>query len=507
MSQLLFENARVFTMDPGQPRAEAVAVKGHRIAGGGNAREAAGALNGMFERVDCGGGDLMPAFIDAHCHLLAYAASLRSMDCTASRSISEIQDAVRQRAAEIPAGSWLRATGYEETALAERRHPTRHDLDPASPGHPVRLIHRSGHASVLNTRALELLGFSTETEEPPGGAMERDLETGEPNGVFLGMEHLFDGLVPPPPYEELEQGVREAGNRLLAAGVTCIQDATHTNGRDAWDLVEALIEDGALQIDVVMMEGIEHFGELPEAAAGGRLRRGAVKIMLHELGDGMSPSEGGLREQVWAAHEAGRQVAIHAVGERAVAAAASAIEDALRRTPRTDHRHRIEHCSQLPEGSAVVLADLGIFVVSQPSLVYERGDRYLQLLPGGALDHAYAFRTLRDAGVALAAGSDAPVTPPEPLASVAAAAGRVTAGGGLLGPSQAVTAEEALSWWTAGSAHAAFLEGELGAIRPGLRADLVLLPPGSLERSSAELRSVTPERVWRAGSELNLSAR
>jgi predicted amidohydrolase YtcJ len=227
-----------------------------------------------------------------------------------------------------------------------------------------------------------------------------------------------------------------------------------------------------------------------------------VKIMIEELGNEIVPDEADLAKRVRTVHEAGRQVAVHAVGERAVGAAANAIEGALRARPRDDHRHRIEHCGLLPAGLAPRLARLGVVVVSQPAFVHERGERYLQLVPEA--DHArlYAFRTLRDAGVAVAAGSDAPVSAPAPLASVAAAIERRTATGRPVTPGEAVGVEEALGWWTSGAAHAAVLETELGSLRPGLRADLVLLPAGALEASPAELRAMTPLRVWRAGREV-----
>ena len=502
MSDLLLANARVLTMDPARPAAAAVAVRDGRIAAAGEVDDVSAALGARPKRFDCAGGLLLPAFIDAHCHLLAYAATLLCVDCTAARSIAEIQEAVRLQAQRAAAGQWVRAFGYEETRLADGRHPDRHDLDAVAPHLPVRLIHRSGHASVLNSAALRLARIDTASEEPPGGAIDRD-DTGEPSGLLLGMEHVIEGIAPPLAYEELAAGVRAACARLLRAGVTCIQDATPANGTAQWDLFEQLNHDGALPIDVVLMEGVDHLGELPERDAEGRLRRGAVKIMLHELGDEIAPDGAELTRLVAEVHVAGRQVAIHAIGAGAVSAAAGAIEAALTQHPRDGHRHRIEHCGLLPEGMAQRLARLGILVVSQPSFLYERGDRYLALVPEEAQDELYAFRSLREAGVTIAASSDAPVTRPEPLASVAAAAGRLAVSGGAVAADQSVSVAEALSWWTAGAAHAGFLEGERGAVRPGLCADLVLLPSDTLERSPETLRGLLPERVWVAGRELD----
>ncbi len=503
MSDLLLHNARVLTMDAARSVAQAVAVRAGRVVAVGGADEVVAAMAPRTKRIDCAGGVLLPAFIDAHCHLLAYAATLLCADCTGARSIAEIQEEIRRQARHTPAGQWVRAFGYEETRLAEGRHPDRHDLDAVLPHYPVRLIHRSGHASVLNSAALRLVGIDSATEEPPAAAIDRDLDTGEPSGLLLGMEHVIESVAPPLGYEDLAAGVREACVRFVRAGITCIQDATHTNGLPEWRLFEQLIEDGALSLDVLLMEGIEHLGELPERSANGRLRRGAVKIMLHELGDEIVPEGAELARRVAEVHAVGRQVAIHAIGAEAVTAAADAVEAALKEQPRDDHRHRIEHCGLLPEGMAARLARLGVVVVSQPSFVYERGDRYLALVPEEAQGGLYAFRSLQEVGVALAASSDAPVTRPEPLASVATVVDRRAVSGLAVAPSQAIGVAEALSWWTAGAAHAGFLEGERGTLRPGLRADLLLLPGDTLERSPEAVRETLIKRIWIGGRELD----
>ena len=224
MTSLLLHNANVVTMAGDGLEADAVAVSDGKIVAVGSAGEAASALGSEANRFDCEGGVLLPAFIDAHCHLLSYAASLLAVDCGTVISIAEIQDAIRQRARRTPAGSWIRALGYEETQLAEGRHPTAVDLDVATLEHPVRLIHGSGHVRVLNSLALRIAGIDGGTEEPAGGIIERDLNTGEPNGVLIGMERLVDRAVPNLAYEELSDAVRQACGRFLIAGITTIQD-------------------------------------------------------------------------------------------------------------------------------------------------------------------------------------------------------------------------------------------------------------------------------------------
>jgi hypothetical protein len=476
-ASLTFYNVRVLTMEPSRPLAEAVAVAGDRLLALGSEAWVARQRGPQTRLVDGRGLTLLPGFIDAHCHLFSYAASLLSVDCSprAVRSIGDIQAALAAATARTPEDRWLRAVGYDETDLAEGRHPTRWDLDAAVRRHPVRLVHRTGRACVLNSRALSLVGLHAGSEEPPGGYMERDPSSGEPTGLLLEMNDVVDAFVPALPYEELSAGVGQAAQAFLSQGVTSIQDATATNGLQEWALFRRLMAEGYLPLSVTLMEGYRHLGELPEADSTLPLRRGAVKVVVAELGEELHPGPEELAETVWRVHQAGRQVAIHAVGEAAVAAAARALADALRRRPHRDHRHRIEHCGVCPPALARRLAALGVLVVTQPSFVYHNGDRYLRQVAAEELPYLYPLRTLLESGVPVAAGSDAPVAPPGPLSGLAGAVRRLSSGGAAVAPQQAVSAEEALTMHTRAAACAAFEEGERGSLRAGKRADLVLL--------------------------------
>jgi predicted amidohydrolase YtcJ len=482
---MLFVNARVVTFDPARPRASAVRVHEGRIAAAGDLGPEPGEPG---ERAfDCRGLLLVPAFVDAHMHMLATAAALRSVDCTPARvrSIGEIQAAIWTRARSTPKGQWIRAYGYDESRLAERRHPTRHDLDLATRDHPVRLIHRSGHACVLNSRALEIAGIRIDSEEPPGGVIDRDLESGEPSGLLIEMNDVVERVVPPLSFDELASAVRELCARLAAEGVAAVTDATHTNGAETWRLLEDLEDAGALTIPVTVFEGADHSGELPERSPGGRLRRGAVKLMLRETGT-LWPDPATVRSQVRDAHARGCQVAIHAIAEPAVRAAVEAIEAALTGLPRPGHRHRIEHAGVVPADLRERMARAGIAVVTQPSFLWHSGDRYLETVAPGALEDLYPVGRLHREGVVVAFSSDAPVVPPSPVEAVRAAVERRTERGQMVGPDDAVGLETALRMHTANAAWASGLEEEHGSIRPGLRADFVLLsgaeegPDGSL---------------------------
>ncbi len=465
---MLFYNARAFTFDPARPRAQALSVRDGRI-------EAVDPPRTSGPVFDCKGLTLVPAFADAHIHLLALAATLRSVDCTPerARSIGEIQAAIWTRARQTPPGTWIRAFGYDESKLAERRHPTRRDLDLATRDHPVRLIHRSGHACVLNSLALERAGVRIDTEEPPGGVIERDLETGEPSGLLIEMNDVVDRAAPPLPFDELAASMREVTQLLLAAGVTSVVDATHTNSGDTWRLFERMAAAGALPPRVAIMEGFAHLGELPERSADGRLTRGLVKIMVSEVG-GLTPDAVALREMVAEVHVRGRAVAIHAVEEPAVRAAVEAIEAALAALPRPGHGHRIEHAGVVPEDLRGRIARAGISVVTQPSFLYHSGDRYLKTVAPSALADLYPVGRLLGAGVDVVFSSDAPVAPPAPLEAVRAAVERRSSGGQIIGPQDAVDLETALRLHVGGA-----------VLRPGERADFVLLSGLTVEYATS----------------------
>jgi predicted amidohydrolase YtcJ len=505
-ASLIFHNVHVLTMEPSRPRAEAVAVAGGRLLAVGSEAWVERYRGRETRLIDGRGRTLLPGFIDAHCHLLSYAASLLSIDCSprAVRFIADIRAAVAAAAARTPEGRWLRAVGYDESELAEGRHPTRRDLDAAAPRHPVRLLHRTGRGCVLNSLAMSLAGLTAASEEPPGGYMDRDPTSGEPTGLLLEMNSVVDPFVPPLAYDELSAGVRQAAQAFLSEGVTAIHDATATNGRREWELFRRLMTDGRLPLSVTLMEGYDHLGELPEADDALPLRRGPVKLVISELGEEAHPGPAELAEMVRWVHEAGRQAAIHAVGEAAVAAAAEALAAALRRRPRRDHRHRIEHCGVCPPALARRLAGLGVVVVTQPPFVYHNGDRYLRQVPAKDLPHLYPLRTLLEAGVPLAAGSDAPVVPPGVFAGLTGAVGRLSSSGAAVAPDQAISVEEALAMHTRTAAHAAFEEGERGTLRAGKRADLVLMSADPLsgvavESLHAEMTVAGGEIAWQRG--------
>ncbi|HXH21733.1 MAG TPA: amidohydrolase family protein, partial [Dehalococcoidia bacterium] len=401
-----------------------------------------------------------------------------------------------------PPGTWVRAAGYDERALREGRHPTRRELDQAAPGHPVRLDHRSGHATVLNSLGLKLAGITGSTPEPPGGYMERDLADGEPAGLLVEMNEMLDGLLPPPAPGELRSAVAEAARRLLAEGITFLQDATPTNGAAEWRLFGDLQSEGVLPQAVSLMECYDHLGELPEGK--GRLLRGPVKIMPKELEHEFYPQAGLLAAILRRIEAAGRRAAVHVTTRAGLETVLEAFEALGRPAP----GHRIEHCSVAAEDAARRIAALGLAVVTQPGFLFESADLMLRRLSDADRSDLYPIRRLLEAGVPVAGSSDAPVAAPRPLDGIRGAVERLSRGGAELAPAQSLTASDALALFTSGAARVLGLDRERGSVAPGFVADLVVLNalPGEVpwEQLSVDLTVIAGEVAYERSSSARL---
>ncbi len=489
---LILTNARVLTMDRHSPGAEAVAVKNGRIQRVGRSSDLRVLTSGKVKVIDCGRGTLMPGFHDAHMHLLAYAASLLAVDCRPSsvNSIRDIALRIGDRASHTPRGEWIRATGYDETSLRERRHPTRRDLDEATSLHPVRLDHRSGHASVLNTMALERVGIGDSFSEPPGATVERELDTGSPSGLLLEMPDYLENRTSAHSVKEIESSVRVASKILLAHGVTTVQDATHHNSVSRWDFLGNLIKSAGDLPRVTLMPGYRHLPAFLErglhfGSGGPRLRTGHVKIMVTASFGSSTPDKSELALMVSECVESGFPVAIHAVEAEVVRSAAEAIAAAA--SDDVSSLHRIEHGSECPPDTLEVVARSAAKVVTQPSFVYQNGDRYLSTVDSGMLPHLYRVGSFMERGIEVAFGSDAPFGGPDPMEGIFSAVERKTASGRILAADESIGVLEALESYTAASARASGNASQIGTIMPGMYADMILF--------EGDITAASPERL------------
>jgi predicted amidohydrolase YtcJ len=257
-----------------------------------------------------------------------------------------------------------------------------------------------------------------------------------------------------------------------------------------------------------MILGVEGFNEyqknnLSAQVGENQLRFGGAKIILHETTGRLSPSQEELNEMVFNIHQAGSQAVLHAIEEKTIEAACTAIEYALKNLPKSDHRHRIEHCSVCTPSLAKRLASLGIMVVTQPSFIYYNGERYLRTVQKEQLRHLYPIATLMKKGIKVAGSSDCPIVPANPLIGIYSAISRMADTGETILPEEGIAPLEALKMYTEYAAKTTFEERIKGSITPGKLADLVvmngdptILPADEIKDIEVEMTILNGEVVW-----------
>ncbi|MBM4270307.1 MAG: amidohydrolase [Deltaproteobacteria bacterium] len=503
----------ILTMDPQDRVVEALAVEGERIAAVGDAPElrAWAAQNGA-RTVDLGGHALLPGFVDAHGHypgagLDAVAAVLSPPPIGAVTSIAGLQAALQTRVEETSEGDWVAGFGYDDTLLAERRHPTRADLDAVSTRHPVAAIHVSGHLAAVNSAGLAKLGIDDSSPDPEGGRIRRGAD-GHPDGVLeetaaeqavllLANPGVLDGL----------RIVRRANELYLAAGVTTAQVGLATP--DQLSSLPRLARIGLVPLRLVLWPSQEASETIldrgPEPTSDDPwLRVGAVKLVadgslqgytgylsqpyfvppvddLSYRGYPRFPREDLVRT-VERVHRAGLQVAIHGNGDAAIDDILDALEAAQRAAPRADARPVIVHAQTAREDQLDRMAALGAIPSFFVLHTWYWGDRHYErfLGPERASRISPAGSAARR-GIPFTLHADTPVVPMEPLRIVWSAVNRRTTGGRVLGPEQSVTPLQALRAITIDAARQQFLENDRGSLEPGKLADLVVLDRSPLD--------------------------
>ena len=512
-ADIILKNANVITVDPRQPTAELVAIRGNKILLVAGKQKLESVTGARTRVIDCQGKTVVPGFNDAHCHIFSLIRKLLSIDLSPSSvsSIIDIKAAIRRQAQSTPLGKWLTGTGYSEFYLAEKRYPTRWDIDEVAPHHPVALANHCLHACVLNSLALSLAGITRETREPPGGLIDRDPGTGEPTGLLYEMlGYIREKVMPPLSEEELINGIALVNRNCLSYGITSLQEATVVNDFSRWQTLRRFEDNGKLKSRVFMMFGIEALSQFQEAgltlgSGDSQLRLGGIKVMLSETTGRLQPPQLELNQQALNVQRAGFQLAIHAMEPGAVEAAITALEYVCSHLPQAGQRHRIEHCSQCPPHLLNRLGNLKMVVVTQPPFLYYSGERYLAEIPANRLRWLYRFKSFLNSGLIVAGSSDFPVVPENPLVGIYAAVTRRAESGRQLLPQECISASQALAMYTINGAYASFEEGMKGSITPGKLADMVVLsddpvksPPEQIKEIKVEMTIIGGKVVWEA---------
>lgn len=536
-------NARVLTMDPLRPHAQAVYAEGGRIRAVGSNDEIRALLSADAEIVDAGGATLLPGLCENHLHLFSGAAELDHLQLGGVKGFDRLQESVRAYAAGRPNEHVLHAQGADYTVLGEERL-TRHHLDAILPDRPLVIVAFDHHTAWANTKALELAELLHGRELGPGNEIvmgEDGLATGElremeafsPIFTVSGFERYRLGLAtggepdPKPTGDEFEKdiGIMRLGLDYCArhgfTSLTCMDG----NLYQLELLSEIERRDGFLPCRVKVpfhyknfmpLSALEKASMMAEKYKSEYVTSGMVKMFYDGVLESWTavmiepyankpdscggPSLFTPEEMKAAAVEIDRrglQIAVHAIGDGAVRAVLDAFEEAQKVNGRRDSRHRIEHVEVIHPDDIRRFRELGAIASMQPP--HPPGSMGLPLEPAVSMigpdrwPYAYAWRTLKEAGARIPFSSDWPVTPIDPIAGIEAAVTRKPWAEGI--PDQSFSLMEALAAYTVEGAYAEFQEDRKGMIREGYYADLTLLN-GSIEAVEPEaISTLKPQRV------------
>ena len=409
------------------------------------------------EEIDARGGALLPGLHDHHFHLFSLAAQWASVPCGPPAITSREALAEALRRAE-PVSGWLRGTGYFESVAGEL---DRDRLDALGIDTPLRIQHRSGSMWFLNSRAIEVLALDRNDSNSRAGepiGIERDA-TGRATGRLFRVDEWLRQRLPPRNAPDLSA----VGSFLARCGVTQVTDATPSNGTAEAALFREAQRSGALPQRLRMMGDLS----LSSAAESERFEIAEYKILLDEPA---LPDLDELASSIRAAHAAGRCVAIHTVTRTEIHFSLAALE--LAGVRRGD---RLEHASVAPPEAVDLTRRLELSIVTQPNFISERGDAYREKVDARDLECLYRVGSWIEAGVPLAAGTDAPFGDPDPWRAMKAAVSRRTDSGACLGPDETVSPETALGLFSNGFCPSDLGRFRVGHFTVGQRADFCLL--------------------------------
>ena len=493
-------NGKIITMDQNESLAEAVAIKYGRFLKVGTNKEVSHLVDDETKVIDLVGKTVVPGLIDSHSHMMAVGAERKlNVDLSEEAGVHSIADLVgklRKKAEETPKGKWILGYQEDDSKLAEKRHPTRLELDKASTEHPIIISTVGGHFSIANSKAFELADVTKATEDPVGGKFDRDQ-----NGELIGGVHekAIDEILPAevttPTREQSSKGAREILTECAEAGLTCVYDTVEKPQiRAALDLDN----NGELPIRVRMDVVMDLFPVLDQLGIyrglGGDWLRicglkfffdGAISARTAAVTEEylnkpdfygvMSTTREIATKTIMDAYKEGYRISAHANGDRAIEMYLDIMEEAQRKYPRNDPRNRDIHCTVITPKLVERIKNLGILPTIFGPYVYYHGDKLIPAFGEERLERMFAARSFLDAGVKIAAHSDHPCAPYPPLMAIHGLVNRRTKAGKPIGQSQKISVIEALKMYTVHSAYQQLDEDKIGSIEEGKLADMVVL--------------------------------
>lgn len=519
---LILINGKIRTFSADGTVCEALACAGDRIVATGKSDDIQRLAGPDTQVVDLKDRPVIPGLTDTHVHLSEKGtAEMELVDCrdfyTDVHSIPDILERLSKRAAETSEGSWIVAHGspMQDFRIRDKRFPDRHDLDRACPNHLVS-ISFGAHITIGNSKALAAAGITGETSDPAGGAIRRDPQTGEPTGELHERAQLILRKAAPEfSYLQLKDGIVFALNQCLERGVTTVHDIVRSG--EPVRAYQEIYREGRLHARVSILPrviesniGSRSLIELGLITGFGNdwLRVGGVKMSIdggitgrnacfYEPYEDDEHNHGIIRIQqdelndtVQKCHDAGLRCCVHAIGDRAFDMALDAYENATQKSPRKDHRHRIEHMGNWLSTQERMqrMVRSGIIAIPNIAIGYYVGDAILDCLGEKRLTKAFPFRTLLRNGVIIAGGSDSPgYWPVDPLRDIAACVSRRMRWGDVWVPEERISVAEAFAMHTTTASWVGFEENVKGTLEVGKLADIAVLAEDPFE--------IQPERI------------
>ena len=502
-ADLVLVNGNVITMNPSAPSAQAVAMRKGKIVAVDTDSKVQEWIGGQTKTVDLKGRTVVPGFNDAHSHIMSLGRKSSELDLRYASSIESIQRRLRNKAEATQKGKWIFGRGWDQDRLKEKRYPTRWELDEAAPDNPVFLTRVCGHVGVANSRALELARLGRKRTVSLGEFVDRDPKTGEPTGLVKEKAVDLICSMPEPSERDLLEACTSALSEAAKVGLTSVTCITSSSSEV--QALQKLEEQDRLPLRVYVMVPIECLGNFRNRQVDDPfLKVKCVKIFADgSLGARTAalaepyadePSTTGilyynldqLKRLVKEADEAGFQIAVHVIGDQASTQTLQAFEDAVGKQRVAKHRHRIEHASVLNPDLIKRTKALGLLATIQPHFVVS--DFWIpERLGPERTRWTYAFKSLIENGVLVAASSDAPVEPLNPLLGIWAAVTRE------LSPQERLSVMEALRAYTLGAAYFSFEEDIKGSIEVGKYADLTILSHDPLKVEPDKIKDIKVE--------------
>lgn len=515
MAERIVVNGKIWTENPGQPWAEAVAVQGGRILAVGTNGAIKKKAGSETEIIDVKGGFVLPGFIDSHVHFLNGGFSMMSIQLREAGSKEEFISRIAAKARSLRKGEWILNGDWDQTRFSPPELPRKEWIDEVTPDNPVCINRLDGHMILANGLALKVAGVTKSTPVPPGGEIVRDPVTGEPTGILkdAAMDLIYSRIPAPTPEQNLK-AAQTAMKHAAELGVTSVQDMSDPQ---SFEVYQELFHRNQLSVrlsvyipvteveamaslklrspfgnDFLKLAGLKGFadGSLGSATAyffEPYTDNPKTNGLLHEQ---MFP-EGIIEKRILAADRSGLQVAVHAIGDRANAIILDIYAKVAAQNGRRDRRFRIEHAQHLRPSDIPRFGELGVIASMQPYHAIDDGRWAENKIGAERARRTYAFRSLLEKGARLAFGSDWPVAPLDPIQGIYAAVTRRTIDDrnpqGWI-PEQKISVAAAVRGYTSAGAFAEFAEGSKGSIEAGKLADLVVLDKNLFDIPPQDIR-------------------